>query len=107
MTHSAEFAVHLQQSAPTVWTWRVLDPEGGEAASGQSAHPDIAREEAEFFRRFLRRFERRQVRLPAGVQGNVKERGSSQCINLSCPACSLTSSAPCTTPSSALPGGNG
>lgn len=68
MTHSAEFAVHLQQSAPTVWTWRVLDPEGAEAASGQSAHPDIAREEAEFFRRFLRRFERRQLRLPAAIK---------------------------------------
>ncbi len=76
MTHSAEFAVHLQQSAPTVWTWRVLDPEGGEAASGQSAHPDIAREEAEFFRRFLRRFRAASGASPSDVQANVKERGS-------------------------------
>lgn len=64
MRHSAEFAVVLQQSSQTVWTWRVLDSHGGEAASGQSSHPDIAREEAEFFRRFLRRFESRQARSP-------------------------------------------
>lgn len=62
MRHSAEFAVVLQQSSQTVWTWRVLDSHGGEAASGQSSHPDIAREEAEFFRRFLRRFKCRQTR---------------------------------------------
>lgn len=50
------FAVRLDQSAPGAWTWAVLDETGGEAASGETAREDVAREQAEFFRRSLTRF---------------------------------------------------
>ena len=52
------FAVQLKQAAPGAWDWAVLDEAGHQAASGKRANENIAREEAEFFRRSLTRFRR-------------------------------------------------
>ena len=55
----AGFAIALAQASPDVWAWRVLDADGREAAVGESPREDVAREQAEFFRRSLARLSRR------------------------------------------------
>lgn len=54
------FAVALAQTAPDLWVWRVLDTQGDPAAFGETAREDVAREQAEFFRRSLERLSRRR-----------------------------------------------
>lgn len=53
------FAIALAQTAPDLWVWRVLNPDGGEAVGGQTVREDVAREQAEFFRRSLDRLSKR------------------------------------------------
>ncbi|MFN7110023.1 MAG: hypothetical protein ACK4M2_00175 [Brevundimonas sp.] len=55
MTPKNTLAVALAQTGPQQWAWKVVYADGREVAVGASLREDVAREEAEFFKRFLER----------------------------------------------------
>lgn len=50
---NAAFTVALAQTDRNEWAWRVLRADGRDAAVGKTLREDVARGEAEFFKRFL------------------------------------------------------
>ena len=54
-----DYAVTLFQDAPQKWVWRVLCADGREAERGHAPRADVAREQAEFFRRAIARLSER------------------------------------------------
>ena len=53
MLKSTPLTVALAHTDSHQWAWRVLHADGREAVVGESLREDVARAEAEFFKRYL------------------------------------------------------
>lgn len=53
MLENVSLTVALAQTNPHQWAWRLLHADGRQAAVGECPREDVARGEAEFFKRFL------------------------------------------------------